>query len=146
MRCGEYERLASGEFIMLFLDCGRTDDRLLVENGGPLGQVVIEDAAITTNWYFGVPTKSAHPNLATLFAGFVATSDGQKVIQKYGGATSHRVPGTLAHSTAKKFAAKGVNLLVWTPDDLLKRSKDLAAYRKEFQRTLRAKHKKKKKK
>jgi ABC-type Fe3+ transport system substrate-binding protein len=99
IRCGEYERLASGEFIMLFLDCGRTDDRLLTENGGPLGQVVIEDAAITTNWYFGIPSNNAHPNLATLFAGFVATLDGQKIIQEYGGATSHRVVGTQAYET-----------------------------------------------
>ena len=145
MRCGEYERLASGEFIMLFLDCGRTDDRLLKENGGPLGQTVIEDAAITTNWYFAVPTNSAHPNLATLFAGFVATPDGQKIIHKHGGATSHRVPGTPANNLAKDFAKRGVELLVWTPDDLLKRSKDLRKYRKEFQRTLRKKGKKKKK-
>jgi ABC-type Fe3+ transport system substrate-binding protein len=144
MRCGEYERLASAEFILLFLDCGRTDDRLLVENGGPLGQKVIEDAAITTNWYFGVPTNSTHPNLATLFAGFIATPDGQKIIHKHGGATSHRVAGTPANAQAKKFAATGVNLLVWTPDDLLKRSKELSKYRKEFQRTLRKKKKKKK--
>ena len=143
MRRGEYERLASGEFILLFLDCGRTDDRLLTENGGPLGQVVIEDAAITTNWYFGVPTNSKHPNLATLFAGFVATTDGQKIIHEYGGATSHRVAGTPANKIAKNFAAKGVELLVWTPDDLLKRSKDMNAYRKEFQRTLRKKGNKK---
>lgn len=145
MRCGEYERLASGEFIMLFLDCGRTDDRLLQENGGPLGQTVIEDAAITTNWYLGVPTNSTHPKLATLFAGFVATPDGQKIIHKYGGATSHRVAGTPANKMAQDFAARGVQLLVWTPDDLLKRSKDLRKYRKEFQSTLRKKGKKKKK-
>lgn len=145
MRCGEYERLASREFILLFLDCGRTDDRLLTENGGPLGQSVIEDAAITTNWYFGVPTNSIHPNLATLFAGFVATPDGQKIIHKHGGATSHRVPGTPANKIARDFASRGVKLLVWTPDDLLKRSKDLRKFRKEFQGTLRKKGKKKRK-
>jgi ABC-type Fe3+ transport system substrate-binding protein len=142
MRCGEYERLASGEFIMLFLDCGRTDDRLLTVKGGPLDQVVIEDAAITTNWYFGVPTGSKNPNLATLFAGFVATPEGQKVIDQHGGATSHRVKGTPAHKTATEFAARGVELLVWTPDELLKRSKEMNAYRKEFQRTVRKKKKK----
>lgn len=142
MRCGEYERLASGEFIMLFLDCGRTDDRLLKVKGGPLDQVVIEDAAITTNWYFGVPTGTKHPNLATLFAGFVATPEGQKVINEHGGATSHRVKGTPANKVATDFAARGVELLVWTPDDLLKRSKEMNEYRKEFQTTVRKKKKK----
>ena len=139
MRCGEYERLASGEFILLFLDCGRTDDRLLTANGGPLEQVVIEDAPITTNWFFGVPKGSAHPNLAALFAGFVASPKGQKIIDQYGGATSHRVPGTPAHKQAKDMAAKGIKLLIWTPDDLLARRKELAKYRKEFQGTLRKK-------
>ena len=137
MRCGEYERLASGEFILLFLDCGRTDDRLLTMNGGPLEQVVIEDAPITTNWYLGVPKKSAHPNLATLFAGFVASPTGQAIIDKHGGTTSHRVPGTPAHKQANEMAARGIKLLFWTPDDLLTRSKKLAEYRREFQRTLR---------
>ena len=139
MRCGEYDRLASGEFILLFLDCGRTDFRLLKENGGPLDQVVISDAPITTNWYFGVPKTSEHPNLAALFGAFVATPAGQKIIDKAGGTTSHRVPGTPAARQAAALKAQGVNVLVWTPDDLLKRAKDLAAYRKEFQRTLRKK-------
>jgi iron(III) transport system substrate-binding protein len=139
IRCGEYERLASGEFIMLVLDCGRTDDTLLTSNGGPLDQVLLEDALGTTLWYFAVPTNSAHPNLAALFAGFVATPAGQKIIQAHGGASSHLVAGTRANKRAKALEARGKTIPLLTPDDIMPRAKELLANKKEFQRTLRKK-------
>jgi len=139
IRCGEYERLASGEFIMLFLDCGRTDDGLLREKGGPLEQKVLDDAALTTNWYFGVPKGSVHPNLAILLTGFVASPAGQAVIHRYGGTTSHYVAGTRSHAEAQALAARGVKLLTMDPDDLLPHIAELGVFRNEFQATLRSK-------
>jgi iron(III) transport system substrate-binding protein len=139
IRCGEYERLASGEFIMLFLDCGRTDDTLLREKGGPLEQKVLDDAALTTNWFFGVPKASAHPNLAILLTGFVASPAGQAVIDRYGGTSSHYVEGTRSFKEAQALQARGVELLIQDPDDFLPRMKELGALRTEFQTTLRTK-------
>ncbi|MGE0745523.1 MAG: ABC transporter substrate-binding protein [Rhodospirillales bacterium] len=139
IRCGEYERLASGEFIMLFLDCGRTDDGLLREKGGPLEQKVLDDAALTTNWYFGVPKNSTHPNLAVLLTGFVASPAGQAVIHRYGGTTSHYVEGTRSYKEAKELEGRGVKLLTMDPDDLLPHIEQLGKYRNEFQATLRSK-------
>ena len=140
IRCGEYERLASGEFIMLVLDCGRTDDTLMTSNGGPLDQVLLEDALGTTLWYFAVPINSEHPNLATLFSGFVATPAGQKIIQSHGGGTSsHFVPGTRAYKRAKALEAQGLKIPFLTPDDIMPRAQELLANKKEFQQTLRKK-------
>ena len=139
IRCGENERIASGEFVMLFLDCGKTDDRLLVEKGGPLNQVVIEDAALTTNWYWGLPKGVQKPNLATLFAGYVASPPGQKIIETVAGASSHFVPGTAAYKVVKDLQAKGAEILTQTPDELLVREAELDKYRNEFQQLLRQK-------
>ena len=124
---------------MLVLDCGRTDDTLLTMNGGPLDQVLLEDGLGTTLWYFAVPTNSEHPNLATLFSGFVATPEGQKIIEEHGGATSHLVPGTRAYKRAVALEAKGLKIPVLTPDDIMPRAKELLANKKKFQQMLRKK-------
>ncbi len=139
IRCGENERIASGEFVMLFLDCGKTDDRLMVEKGGPLNQVVIEDAALTTNWFWGLPKGVQKPNLAILFAGFVASPPGQKIIDTVAGASSHFVPGTSAYKAVKELEARGAEILTQTPDELLVREAELDKYRNEFQQLLRQK-------
>jgi len=65
MRCGDYDRLASGEFVMQFFDCGLTSDTLMESHGGPLNQTPLDDAAMTTLWYFAVPKNSEHPAPAT---------------------------------------------------------------------------------
>lgn len=139
IRCGEYERIATGEFAMLFFDCGRVDEKFLVKNGGPLAHNTLDDALATTLWYFAIPKTSAHPNLAKLFSGFVVSEEGQKISDKYGNATSHLVKGTDAYERVKSAEARGVKLLSLTPDDLMPRSAELIKYKKEFQKILRKK-------
>lgn len=139
MRCGEYDRLASGEFILFFFDCGRGDERLSVENGGPMQEAILEDAAVLTTWYLGVPKNSVHPNLAKLFIGFVATPEGQVIIQKYGFTSSRWVAGTAAYKQVRAEEAKGAKIIGQSPDELIQRGKELEGYRAEFQRLLQTK-------
>ena len=139
IRCGEYERLASGEFILFFFDCGRGDERLAVENGGPMQEAILEDAAITTNWFLGVPKNSTHPNLAKLFVGYVTTPEGQAIIQKYGYTSSHYVEGTPAYKQAKAIEASGAKIIAQCPDELIQREKEMEGYREEFQKILQTK-------
>jgi ABC-type Fe3+ transport system substrate-binding protein len=42
----------------------------------------------------GVPKHSAHPNLAKLFAGFMASKDAQEILDKLDFRSSHLVEGT----------------------------------------------------
>jgi iron(III) transport system substrate-binding protein len=136
IRCGEYERLASGEFIMFFFDCGRGDDRLSVKNGGPMETAVLEDAAITTNWFLAIPKNTTKPNLAKLFVGFVASEDGQKITQQHGYTSSHFVPGTAANAQAKALEAKGAKLLTQSVDLLKEREPEMERYRLEYQKMM----------
>jgi ABC-type Fe3+ transport system substrate-binding protein len=136
IRCGEYERIASGEFLGLFLDCGQVPPRFMVENGGPIKLVLIEDALVTQMIYLGVPKTSAHPNLAKLLAGFVVTPEGQAVIAQFG-ATSTLVPGTPAYRQANELAARGLKVLYQTPDELLPRMAEDERYKHEHERILR---------
>jgi iron(III) transport system substrate-binding protein len=136
--CGQDERIASGEFLGLFLDCGQVPPRLLAENGGPVKLVLIEDALVTQMIYASVPKTSTHPNLAKLFAGFIATPEGQAVLATYG-ATSHLVPGTPAYRQAHELAARGLEVLYQTPDEVAPRMEEDERYKADEERILRGK-------
>jgi ABC-type Fe3+ transport system substrate-binding protein len=137
MRCGENDRISTGEFLMLFLNCGsRIPDNLKAENGGPLGSAELDDALATSMTYFGIPKNSAHPNLAKLFAGFIATKEGQDVIIKVASESSHLVPGTPAYEKAQGYLKKGDKLLAFGPEDILPRAKELDEYKNTFTKML----------
>ena len=138
LRCGEYERIASGEFIALVLDCGQVEPRFLEANGGPVRLVPLDDALAATMTYFAVPKTSAHPNLAKLFAGFTASQEGQKIIEKYG-ATSTLVPGTPAFKMRQGLEARGLKLLTYTPDLIAPHVEEQAKYKEEYQQILEGK-------
>lgn len=138
IRCGEYERLASGEFLGLALDCGQISPAYVVANGGPVKLVQLDDALVTEVIYLSVPKTSAHPNLAKLFSGFLATPEGQLAITPYG-ATSHLVVGTEAYAKAKSIAARGLKLITYTPDEIAPLLAEDQTYRRAYQRIIQGK-------
>lgn len=137
LRCGDYNPLASGEFILQFFDCGVTSKLLMESNGGPLNQVTLDDAPITTTWYFAVPKNSEHPALATLLAGYLLSPEGQRLIESTGTPGSEWVKGTGAYAQAQAIRARGDKLAHMGPDDLIRHQKELVEFREEFQRMLR---------
>jgi len=139
IRCGDYDRIASGEFIGLFLDCGQVSQQYMAENGGPVKLALIDDALGTELTYLSVPKTSTHPNLAKLLAVYVLTSDGQKIIDKYGGSTSHMIPGTPAYERAQSLAARGLHLVVFTPDTIAPRLEEAEKLKLEYERILQGK-------
>lgn len=139
IRCGDYDRIASGEFIGLVLDCGQVSPQYMVENGGPVNVALLDDALATELTYLSVPKTSAHPNLAKLFAAFVVSADGQAIIAKYGHATSHLFPGTPAFERARSLAARGLKLIVWTPDEIAPEMQKAEKLKMEYEHILRGK-------
>lgn len=137
LRCGDNNPLASGEFIMQFFDCGLTSNLLMESHGGPLNEVTLDDAPITTIWYFAVPKNSEHPAMATLLAGYLLSTEGQHLIESTGTPGSEWVKGTGAYKQANAIRARGIKLDDTGPDDLILHQKELVSIRKEFQRMLR---------
>jgi ABC-type Fe3+ transport system substrate-binding protein len=136
IRCGEEERLASGEFVILGLNCGNYEAERAQRQGLPIGARVLTDVPIVGYWYLSIPKNSAHPNLATLFAGFLVTPDGQKVRYESVGATAHLVEGTPANKQYKELLAQGVQLRDFTAEYVIKNGKKLGELREEFQKIL----------
>ena len=73
------ERIATGEFIALVMDCTGQDALQWQEKGAPLDQMVPHDAAQQRYYYFAVPKHAQHPSAAKLFSIFMLTPEGQKI-------------------------------------------------------------------
>jgi ABC-type Fe3+ transport system substrate-binding protein len=80
MRCGETERLISGEFWALAFDCGSYEARTWQARGAPISNAILRDAAAILYWWIAVPQHSAHPNLATLYVLEAMSPEGQAVV------------------------------------------------------------------
>jgi|SRR6185312_4683269 len=136
IRCGDYDRIASGEFIGLAIDCGQVNPQYMTENGGPVDASLLDDGLGTELTYLSVPKTSAHPNLAKLFIAFVMTPEGQAILDRYEHATSHVYPGTPAYKRAQSLAARGLKLVVWTPDAIGPQMEKAERLKKEYERIL----------
>lgn len=136
IRCGEEERLASGEFVLLGLNCGNYEAERAQRQGMPIGARVLADVPMAGYWYLSVPKNSSHPNLATLFAGFLLTPEGQKVRYESVGATAHLVEGTPANKQYKDLLAQGIQLRDFTAEYVIKNGKTMGERREEFQKIL----------
>lgn len=94
IRCGEVERMTSGEFWLFAIECEPGIVRLTMERGAPLGQNIPLDMLQIDHWWFGVPKHAQSPTLAKLFVAWVLTPDGQAVLLKNQGEDLNYLPGS----------------------------------------------------
>ena len=95
VRFSDYQRLLSGEFALMAVE----GNSIYVQQqaaaaGGQIDLRVGTDPTIGFYFQLSVPKNSASPNLATLFVGFMASPEAQKIINDLGLDASHLVPGT----------------------------------------------------
>ncbi|HWF94914.1 MAG TPA: extracellular solute-binding protein [Xanthobacteraceae bacterium] len=93
-RCGETERIATGEYLALVMDCTGQDALLWQEKGAPVAQLMPLDAAQQRYYYFAVPKNAQHPNAAKLFAVFLLTPEGQALVYDTWKIDLHFMPGS----------------------------------------------------
>src|SRR5262245_7277088 len=91
IRCGEAERIATGEYLALVMDCTGQDALQWQEKGAPVGQMMPLDAAQQRYYYFAIPKNAQHPNAAKLYSIFTMTDEGQNLAYKPGKTDLHRV-------------------------------------------------------
>jgi ABC-type Fe3+ transport system substrate-binding protein len=93
-RCGETERVATGEYLALVMDCTGQDALVWAEKGAPVDQMMPLDAAQQRYYYFAVPTNAQHPNAARLLAVFLLTPEGQRLVCDVWKIDLHLIPGS----------------------------------------------------
>jgi ABC-type Fe3+ transport system substrate-binding protein len=94
MRCGETERVATGEYLALVMDCTGQDALLWQEKGAPVAQLMPLDAAQQRYYYLAVPKNAQHPNAAKLLTVFLLTEEGQRLAYETWKIDLHFMPGS----------------------------------------------------
>jgi iron(III) transport system substrate-binding protein len=111
IRCGEQDRIISGEFSMMVLQCGSYQVRRDTAKGAPVAHVIPEDAATIGYFHFGVPRNAAHPNLAKLFVNVVMSEEGQRLIYEMEYTDNPALPGSRSVEEFADLRAKGIQPL-----------------------------------
>ena len=108
IRCGEAERVTTGEYFALVMDCTGQDALLWQAKGAPLAQMMPLDAAQERYYYFGIPKNAQHPSAAKLFTLFLLTDEGQKISYDTWKIDLHTMPGSRMGKMVDDFAKKNV--------------------------------------
>ena len=116
MRCGEAERVATGEYLALVMDCTGQDALIWQERGAPLAQLMPLDAAEQRYYYFAVPKNAQHPNAAKLFTVFLLTEEGQKLAFDTWKIDLHFMPGSKMGAMVAGYQKLGVKFKEVTVD------------------------------
>jgi iron(III) transport system substrate-binding protein len=94
IRCNEAERLISGEFDLLAIDCSQSDTFKAKAQGAPLDYVIPTDAPLLLYLYIGVPKTAPHPNAAKLWVNYLLTREAQDILHESNFQDLHVLPGS----------------------------------------------------
>jgi iron(III) transport system substrate-binding protein len=136
IRCGEAERLTSGEFAMLVLTCGGNDATVLQRSGAPLAQTIIQEGTVLHMRYAAIPKNSRSPNAAALMAAYWLTPEAQGLIWKHDGFDLHLFPESHMKKDVDQVRAAGGKVVINTPEWLAS-LKGYAETQKELEKILR---------
>ncbi|MGH6767405.1 MAG: ABC transporter substrate-binding protein [Xanthobacteraceae bacterium] len=135
IRCGEAERIATGEYLALVMDCTGQDALQWQEKGAPLDQMMPLDAAQKRYYYFAVPKHAQHPNAAKLYAAFTLTEEGQKLAYATWKTDLHLFPGSRMGKMVGDYAKRNVTFKEVTVEWQLKHP-EITAGRRELIKVL----------
>jgi ABC-type Fe3+ transport system substrate-binding protein len=136
IRCGEMDRLTSGEFLMLALACGDQEVNIAERKNIPLGYSIMQDATISHTRYGAVPKNSRAPNAAALFVAFLHTPEGQKLMWDIDGLDFHLYPESNQKKKLDAVKAKGAKVVISSPQ-WLNKNKHYDDTQKELEKILR---------
>ncbi len=108
IRCGDAERIATGEYLALVMDCTGQDSLVWKEKGAPIDQMLPLDAAQKRYYYFGIPKNAPYPAAATLYSLYLMTPEGQKMAFDTWKTDLHLFPESQMAKVTGEFEKKGV--------------------------------------
>ncbi|MGH7772190.1 MAG: ABC transporter substrate-binding protein [Candidatus Binatia bacterium] len=115
IRCGESERITSGEFLMLVLTCGGNDSVVLQRAGAPIAHTVLQEGTVLHMRWSGVPKNSRSPNAGALLAAYLHTPEGQALLWRHDGMDLHVYPDSHMKKEVEKVRGAGGKVIVSSP-------------------------------
>jgi len=108
VRCGDDDRIASGEYAAFVEDCSSQGPRMLREKGAPVNFYIPSDAAQIRYYYLAIPKNSPHPNAAALFVLFMLSPAGQTIFYNDMRMDNDMLPGSKTAQFIDQYRRKGV--------------------------------------
>ncbi|HLN86640.1 MAG TPA: ABC transporter substrate-binding protein, partial [Candidatus Limnocylindrales bacterium] len=136
MRCGESERITSGEFLMLVFTCGGNDVNVLKRTGAPVGHAVMEEGTVLHMRYAAIPKNSRAPNIGALLINYLMSPEGQELLWKHDGMDLHLFPGSQTKRELDGLRAAKGKIVINSPEWLAS-FKDYSNTQKELEAILR---------
>ena len=106
--CDTEDRIASGEFAALALDCAGTGPNKRPEYEGVLAVQVVSDNAQRRPYYALIPKNARNPEAAKLYTVYLATEEGQRMLRRFWGFDLADFPGSFRNKQVAALEAKGV--------------------------------------
>ncbi|MDH3442775.1 MAG: ABC transporter substrate-binding protein, partial [Deltaproteobacteria bacterium] len=107
IRCSEMERIVTGEFLSLVMDCNGASTFELEAQGAPLEHVIPSDAAMIRHFYLSIPKNAENPNAAKLFTTFLLTKEAQKLLWESDFADLYMFPESRIGQKVRKLEKQG---------------------------------------
>lgn len=136
IRCGDSERIASGEFLMHVLTCGGNEAIVMEKKGAPNRNTAVEEGTILHTRYVSVPKHARSPNAGILFAAYLLTPEGQALMWKHDGMDLYLFPESNMKKEVDRVRAAGGKVVVNTPQ-WLGSLKGYGEMQKELEKILR---------
>jgi ABC-type Fe3+ transport system substrate-binding protein len=137
IRCGEEERIASGEFNLFFPACDILSAMISAKRKAmPVGGVVLEDFAALEYKYWAIPKTSANPNLAKLWAAFALSPEGNRIYEQQTDNSSHLIEGSEAALFVREMNKKGIRFESLRATEQQNKLNQILEYRKELETAL----------
>jgi len=114
IRCNEMERVVSGEFLALVMDCNGARTFEMQAQGAPLEHVIAADAAMVRHFYVNIPKNAEHPAAAKLFTTFLLTKEAQKLLWESDFSDLYLFPESQLGQKVRRLEKQGVKFFVPT--------------------------------
>jgi len=114
IRCNEMDRVVTGEFLALVMDCNGARTFELQAQGAPLEHVIPADGAMVRHFYLNIPKNAEHPNAAKLFTTFMLTKEAQKLLWESDFSDLYMFPESQLGQRVRALEKQGVKFFVPT--------------------------------
>jgi iron(III) transport system substrate-binding protein len=137
IRCGDTNRITSGEFVMLVFDCGGNDViKLNEERRAPIAHARPSEVGRLNIIYLGVPTNATSPNGAQLLTQFMHTPEGQALYWKWDRIDLHAYQEAKTYPMVKEITGRLIVSTVQRDQQFESSGFDIETVREEFVKIL----------
>jgi ABC-type Fe3+ transport system substrate-binding protein len=140
MDCAESERIATGEYAALVMNCLGQFAIQWRDKGAPINRMIPREGAARRYYYLSIPRNAPHSNAARLFISYIMSPEGQKALWDFERLDFDALPTSQTRSEIGALLKEGVKFTDVTVNWVVQ-NPEVNATKDEIIRMLRSKSK-----